>query len=104
MQYLRGADTLDGGAGINTLDFSAATSASTINLASGTTGYVTDTISNFTKFIGSNYGDTITGTTGSDSITGGTGADYIYATTGCRYTEWWVLALTLLISRMPRVP
>ena len=54
-------------------NFSNATSASTINLSTGVvTGYATDTISNFTKIVGSNLGDTITGSAGNDSITGGT--------------------------------
>ena len=44
-----GSDTLNGGGGTNTLDFSNATSASTINLTTGTTtGFATDTLSNFT--------------------------------------------------------
>ena len=54
------------GAGTNTLDFSNATSAVNINMTGGTTsGWVTDSISNFNKIIGSNNaGDTITGTAG----------------------------------------
>jgi Ca2+-binding RTX toxin-like protein len=78
-----GSDTLRGGGGTNTLSFVNATSASTINLTTGaTTGYATDTVSNFTKLIGSNFGDTITGSTGNDSVTGGAGNDLFYATGG----------------------
>ena len=53
--------------GTNTIDFSNATVGMTINLASNSaigTAYATDTITNFTKVIGSNNGDTITGTAG----------------------------------------
>ena len=46
--------------GTNTLIFSSATSASTINLTTGaTTGYRTDTISNFQNVTTSGHGDTI---------------------------------------------
>ncbi|MDD4616451.1 MAG: calcium-binding protein, partial [Alphaproteobacteria bacterium] len=79
-----GSDALDGGVGgNNTVNFSLATSASVIDLTAGTTtGYATDTLSNFSKVVGSDYGDTITGTTGSDSIIGGSGDNFVYATTG----------------------
>ena len=77
-------DTLNGGTGgTNTINFSNATSAVTVNLSAGTaSGWGTDTLSNFQAIIGSNHGDTLTGTTGNDSITGGTGSDLIYATLG----------------------
>ena len=78
-----GSDTLNGGAGTNTLDFSNGSGGLTINLTTLTeTGWGTDTFSNFSKYVGSNSGDTITGSAGSDSILGGSGADYFYATAG----------------------
>ena len=79
-----GADTLNGGVGgTNTINFSNATAAVTVNLTTGTaSGYGTDTLSNFTKIVGSSHGDTLTGSTGNDSITGGSGSDLFKATTG----------------------
>ena len=56
---------LTGGLGTNTLDFSNGGSPLTINIGSGTaTGWGADTFVNFTKIVGSNNGDTITGSTG----------------------------------------
>ena len=79
-----GSDTLNGGVGgTNTINFSGATVASNINLTTGTTtGYASDTVSNFTTIVGSSHGDTIKGSAGADSITGGAGNDYFVATTG----------------------
>ena len=78
-----GADTLNGGGGVNTIDFSNANLSSVIDLNQGlSTGWASDTLSNFTKIIGSNSGDTITGSVGNDTITAGTGNDVVYASTG----------------------
>jgi Ca2+-binding RTX toxin-like protein len=82
-----GSDTINGGLAVsgkfNTINFSGATSGSLIDLTNGTTtGFATDTLSNFTTVVGSNFGDTIIGTTGNDSITGGSGRNLVYATLG----------------------
>ena len=69
--------------GTNTIDFSNASSAVNVNLTAGTTsGWNTDTISNFTKVVASSKGDTITGTAGADSIVSGAGNDSISAGAG----------------------
>ncbi|WP_435640671.1 beta strand repeat-containing protein [Micavibrio aeruginosavorus] len=74
-----GNDTLDGGAGTNTVSYLSATSGVTVNLATGsaTGGAGTDTISNFLHLVGSDYADTLTGTTGDNIISGGLGGDTI---------------------------
>ena len=79
-----GNDVLDGGVGgVNTIDFSNATTGVNVNLTAGTaSGWGNDTLSHFQNVIGSNNNDTITGSTGSDSIIGGTGHEYFVATIG----------------------
>lgn len=77
-----GDDTIDGGTGIgiDTIDYSAGTSALSVNLATGTaTGATggTDTISNVERIIGTSFDDTITGSAKADILEGGDGNDYI---------------------------
>jgi choice-of-anchor C domain-containing protein len=79
-----GNDTLDGGAGTgDTVSYSLATSAVTVNLATtsaqNTGGAGTDTISNFENLTGSTSGDTLTGSgSTANTIDGGAGNDLIY--------------------------
>ena len=68
-----------------------------------TTGYATDTLSNFHDVIGSNHADTITGTVGNDGpVIGGSGNNYIYI-----YSPVWmrlnggVGGTNTLISQLP---
>ncbi len=66
-----GDDTLDGGAGIDTVSYSLATSAVTVNLgltsAQNTGGAGSDTISNFENITGSDFNDTLTGSSAANT-------------------------------------
>jgi Ca2+-binding RTX toxin-like protein len=89
-----GADTLNGGAGIDTLDYSLST-AVTVDLSNATAevgGQAQgDVLSNFETVIGSDFGDSLTadntgmtlrGGLGNDTITGGTGNDTLRSGSG----------------------
>ena len=69
-----GADLVDGGEGVDTLDISGATNAQTINLVTNVNsgGFVNnDTLLNIENVIGSNTrGDNITGTAGANELSG----------------------------------
>jgi subtilisin-like proprotein convertase family protein len=86
---LWGGMTLDGGGGTNTLDYSNAPAGVVVNLnnGSGTAqvgGLATDTISNFTHLIGSNYANTFSAW-GGMTLDGGGGTstlDYSNAPAG----------------------
>ncbi|SEH29930.1 calcium-binding protein [Magnetospirillum fulvum] len=84
-----GADTIDGGSGHDTVDYSADASSHTVNLASnGNHGGKAegDRLDNIEVVIGGNSGDTLTGNatasttliggTGNDLLAGGSAADY----------------------------
>ena len=65
--------TLDGGAGIDTVDYSSAGSGVTVNLATGNaTGA---DLSGFENVIGTDFNDTLIGDSGNNSLTGGLGND-----------------------------
>jgi Ca2+-binding RTX toxin-like protein len=74
-----GDNRLDGVSGIDTLDFSAAGAAVTIDLsvttAQATGGAGTDTVLGFENLLGSDYADTLAGTSATNVIDGGAGAD-----------------------------
>ena len=81
-----GNDALTGGAGLDTADYSDATAAVTVSLATGTAtgGAGSDTLGGIEAVIGSTFDDTLTGSAaaeifrggrGLDTLTGGTGAD-----------------------------
>ena len=84
---LIGADKLDGGDGVDTLDYSLSLGGVTVNLAANTASggdAAGDTISNFENVTGSAYNDTLTGSAvantldggvGDDTLSGGAGAD-----------------------------
>src|SRR5262249_25984330 len=68
---------LDGGAGNNTLDYSAYPTGVTVNLATGqATGFVGG-ISNIANVLGSAFADLLTGSAGRNVLIGGTGADIL---------------------------
>ena len=79
-----GNDSYIGGGGIDTLSYANATSGITLHLDSSTAIATagTDSFSGFTRYVGSNYGDTIYGSTGNDTIQGGTGNDLFYVSLG----------------------
>ena len=78
-----GDDILDGGTGTNTLSYSdtAAGTGITIDISNGaqqaTGGSGGDTVSNFTKLVGSRNDDVLTGTSTADTIWGEKGDDNI---------------------------
>jgi hypothetical protein len=73
------ADTIDGGAGINTLDYSLLINAGVaVDLTAGTavkTGAVTDHLTNIQKVVGTSGADTLSGNSVGNTLTGGGGAD-----------------------------
>ena len=73
-----GAELIDGGANNDFVNYSRSTSAVNVNLANGTGsgGYAAgDTITGVENAIGSNYNDTLTGTSGDNYLFGGLGND-----------------------------
>jgi len=80
------ADTLAGGAGIDTVTYASAASRVIVNLgltsAQNTLGAGIDTLSGFENLIGSAYNDTLTGTAGANRIEGGLGNDALNGLAG----------------------
>ena len=77
-------DSFDGGTGSDTIDFSATTSAVTINLNSGFAvdgGGSTDSLTSIENAIGSSADDTIHGSIVGNILEGGDGDDNVYAGT-----------------------
>lgn len=74
-----GNDIIDGTDGIDTVDYSSATAAWTINLnnSSGSSGSETDTIWNIENVIGGSGNDTITGNSAANALSGGDGNDIL---------------------------
>ncbi|MFZ2967564.1 MAG: DUF2235 domain-containing protein [Sulfuricurvum sp.] len=78
-----GNNILNGGAGVDTLSYTYATSTTTTGVTANlslTTGQATgisrtDTILNMENLTGSNYNDTLTGNSGNNILTGGKGND-----------------------------
>ncbi|MGH2905187.1 MAG: DUF6531 domain-containing protein [Solirubrobacterales bacterium] len=74
-----GDDILDSSSGTDRVDYSTAGSAVTVSLANSsaqnTGGAGTDTISGAERVWGSDYDDTLTGTSGNDGLTGNNGND-----------------------------
>ena len=89
-----GADALDGGAGIDTADYSGSAVGVSVNLASGTGSggdAAGDTLSLIEAVTGSGFADVLTGDAGAnalyggagnDTLAGGAGADALYGGTG----------------------
>jgi Ca2+-binding RTX toxin-like protein len=75
-----GALTIDGGAGVDTIDLTADAAAHTLNLATGvTSGGMVDAawVLNFENALMGSGADTVTGTDAANSISGGAGADVL---------------------------
>jgi Ca2+-binding RTX toxin-like protein len=90
-----GDDIIDGGAGFDRIDFRESTSSVVVNFSSGTAvgaAIGSDTISNIERVIGSNFDDTLIGSTTDDdvweSFTGGLGDDIIDGAGGIDYV-WY---------------
>jgi Ca2+-binding RTX toxin-like protein len=76
-----GAGTIDGGAGSDSLDYSAYTTALTVNLATATaTG--TASVSNVENVTGGSASDTLTGDATANHLAGGDGDDTLTGDTG----------------------
>ena len=81
----RGSDTLNGGDGIDTADYALSTGAIVANLAAGTAtgiGSKADKLISIENFIGSKYGDAITGDTGANILSAGEGNDHFFGSGG----------------------
>ena len=76
-----GANVLDGGAGVDTADYSAATAGVTASLGTGTAsdGDAFVSIENIT---GSAFNDELTGNAGANLLDGGAGDDLLFASAG----------------------
>jgi len=75
-----GNDSINGGNGADTINYAAAGSGVTVNLALATAqivggGQGTDTIVNVENILGSAFGDTLTGSAVANSFSGGAGKD-----------------------------
>lgn len=73
-----GNDKIVGGTGFDTLDYSGASSAITVDLSKKTVSGIStgdDTVSGIEKIIGTSFADTFKGTSGDDIIDGGAGND-----------------------------
>ncbi|MCC5635101.1 hypothetical protein LC593_04385 [Nostoc sp. CHAB 5844] len=72
-------NVLDGSTGTDTISYSNATAAVTVNLAiaiaQNTVGAGTDTLLNFENLTGSNFADNLRGNANANILNGGTGAD-----------------------------
>ena len=70
-----GADKYDGGAGIDTIDFSASSKAITLTLSDGTASFGSDTITNMENIFGGSNADRLTGNTLANHLRGNGGND-----------------------------
>lgn len=80
-----GALTIDGGAGVDTIDLTADAANHNLNLASGvTSGGMVDAawVLNFENALMGSGNDTVTGTAAANLISGGAGADALYGGLG----------------------
>jgi Ca2+-binding RTX toxin-like protein len=78
---LAGADIIDGGAGIDTVDYMESTSAVTVDLTNSNNNAggdaLGDVLSNVENIIGSNFNDILTGGAGVNTMNGNLGNDTI---------------------------
>ena len=81
-----GNNILDGGAGIDTVDYTFAISAVTANLTTtalqATSGSGSDTLKNFENLTGSKYNDKLTGNSAANTLDGGAGNDKLNGAAG----------------------
>jgi predicted extracellular nuclease/2',3'-cyclic-nucleotide 2'-phosphodiesterase (5'-nucleotidase family) len=77
-----GRDSYDGGDGIDTLDYSALSTAVNLTLKDGVTTYQTDTIENIENVIGGSAGDKLTGNSLDNVLTGNAGNDTLKGMAG----------------------
>lgn len=81
-----GDNAIDGGLGIDVLDYSSATVGMSLNMttpsAVATDSSYSDTFSNIESVIGTNYADTLNGDAGHNTLLGGDGNDNIFGDSG----------------------
>ena len=77
-----GNDYLDGGTGIDWVEFAGGAAVSVDLVAATATGQGTDTIFNVENILGSSFNDTLKGSAGNNVIWGGDGNDTFIATQG----------------------
>ncbi|QDU68546.1 PKD domain-containing protein [Engelhardtia mirabilis] len=71
-------DTISGGAGVDTVDYSAAAGGVVVDLVAGTaTGAGNDMLSGIENVTGSSFDDTLSGDSGANVLTGGAGDDVL---------------------------
>lgn len=88
-------DMFDGGSGINTVDYTNASNAIDVNLATQTaTGNGTDTLVNIQNVVGTAFDDTIRGSTAANTLDGGSGTN----TLSYDYTNTSVVANLSVVS------
>ncbi len=73
---------IDGGAGINMLDYAAYSSSVVVNLATGTATNIGGGIGNISVVRGGSGNDTLTADNGNDVLIGGSGSDKLFAAGG----------------------
>jgi hypothetical protein len=95
-----GNNFLDGGVGVDTVNYSNATAAVTVNLStnSATGGGGSDTLFNFENVIGSNFNDTLIGSSGNNTLTGSRGKDALTGGLGSDRFDYKTLTNSLLGS------
>jgi Ca2+-binding RTX toxin-like protein len=74
-RYVSGA--IDGGGGVNTLDYSAFTAGVAVDLSAGTASTVRMGVANIGVVIGGSGADTLTGSAGDDVLIGNAGTDVL---------------------------
>ncbi len=78
-----GNDSVSGGGGPDTVDFSAASNGVIVDLEAGTaTGQGTDTVTEVAVVIGSEFGDTLIGNDRGNTLNGGPGDDALFGNEG----------------------
>jgi Ca2+-binding RTX toxin-like protein len=85
-----GADALNGGSGEDTADYSTSGAAITLDLASSANNSgdaVGDTFTSIERFIGTDFGDTLTGSNASQKLFGGAGQDILSGAGGSDYLD-----------------
>jgi Ca2+-binding RTX toxin-like protein len=84
-----GANHSDGGAGVDTLSYAGASAGVTDDLQSGTVsaGSSGETAVNFENFVGTDFSDTVFGTSGVNRIETGAGVDAIFGRGGADWID-----------------
>lgn len=102
-----GNNFLDGGVGVDTVNYSNATAAVIVSLSndylntppnSATGGGGSDNLSNFENVIGSNFNDTLIGSSGNNTLTGAGGKDALTGGLGSDRFDYKTLTDSLLAN------